>query len=159
MNPSQTLSQAFCAKVNEIVDSSGDRCRDWSLTENKRGQCTLLVPKLNAEGFEVTVVVDETEISVFTEYIAHAHFTSDGKHGEIVACALGLVRDLLSPGMRVRVYEAGGSPYRGDLEVFDRGVWKREWSTSLFVFTWFRRKSQKVFANHRMPSREHPLIA
>ena len=48
---------------------------------------------------------------------AHVHFERNGDLRELVEQVFGLVRDLLSPDMRVRERCAGGKPFRRDTEI------------------------------------------
>jgi hypothetical protein len=64
----------------------------------------------------------------------HSHFDWQSTAEEACIDALGLVRDLLSPGMRLVETSAGGRPYRWDLEVFDDGRWRLEESCGLLLY-------------------------
>src|SRR3954469_12641677 len=126
-----SLPSTFRAVVSRIVQHAPSENRDWRI-DDKDGMCELVIPKLSDDGFEVTVVADDQEVTVYSEYIAHQHFTSDGNHEEVSQQAMGLVRDLLSPAMRLRVIEVGGKPSRAHFETSREGDWHRESTTALF---------------------------
>ena len=100
------LPTIFHEVAGEIMGAGVAKCGDWSLQE-KNGEYELFIPKLSQEGFEITVVADQEEVTVYSEYLAHQHFTSDGDHQKTSRLAMGLVRDLLSPVMRVRLVKVG----------------------------------------------------
>jgi hypothetical protein len=93
-------------------------------------------------------------VTVYSEYLAHQHFTSDGDHQKAAQLALGLVRDLLSPAMRVRLVKVADKPIRGDLETLSDGRWRRESTTALFNFRLFRKRTVEYYFNERFPARE-----
>ena len=103
-----SLPSAFRDVIARIVEHAPKDGGDWRI-EEKKGTCALTIPKLADDGFEITVIADDQEVTVFSEYLAHQHFTSDGNHEETCQQAMGFVRDLLSPSMRLRVIEIGGS--------------------------------------------------
>lgn len=147
------LPRKFKEIAEAIIAEDKEKTSDWKLTE-KMDTVELEIPKLNDEGFDISVVADEKEVSVFTEYIAHDHFSSDESHEDSSYQALGLVRDLLTPKMRIKVFEVGGKAYRSDMEIQHDGSWRRANTTTLFAFTLFRKKTVKYFSNDRLPNRK-----
>jgi len=151
----QPLPQVFRSITTSIARQSPAESADWHI-EEKDGVCTLVIPKLVADGFEITVEADESEVTVYSEFIAHQHFTSNGNHEEVCQMAMGLVRDLLSPGMRLRVIELGGKPSRAHFETSREGVWRRESTTVLFSLPFFQKRVERFYINHRLPIRKEP---
>jgi hypothetical protein len=149
------LPDVFRMVVSGIIDQTRVETHDWHL-EDKDGGCELVIPKLSDEGFEVTVIADDQEVTVYTEYLAHQHFTSDGNHEEVSQQAMGLVRDLLSPVMRLCVIEVGGKPFQAHFEISHRGEWHRESTTALFSLPFFRKRIERFYVNRRLPIREEP---
>src|ERR1051325_12149693 len=137
MKDAKTLPEVFRCVVARIMEGTPSECSDWRLNDDS-GKCQLLIPNASDDGFEISVLADEHEVTVYTSYLVHQHFTSDGNHEALCQRAMGLVRDLLSPGMRVRVVEIGGKPVRADLESFRNSAWHRESTTALFSLPWFR---------------------
>jgi hypothetical protein len=148
------LPTIFREVVAEIVRRDAAKCGDWRL-QDKNGGCELVIPKLSEDGFEVTVVADQQEVTVYSEYLAHQHFTSDGDHQKASQQAMGLVRELLSPVMRVRLVKVGDKPIRGHFEALRDGEWRRESTTSLFSIRLFRKRTEKYYVNERLPRREN----
>jgi len=147
------LPKKFKEIAEAIIAEEKERTSDWRLTE-KEGCVELDIPKLSEKGFDVSAVADEREVSVYTEYIAHDHFSSEDNHEECSYQALGLVRDLLTPKMRIKVFEVGGKDYRADMEIQHDGSWRRASTTALFAFTLFRKKTIKYFSNERLSERK-----
>jgi hypothetical protein len=155
MNMPDPLPTTFREVAGEIMGQDAARCGDWCLRE-KNGEYELFIPKLSQKGFEITVVADQEEVTVYSEYLAHQHFTSDGDHQKASQLAMGLVRDLLSPVMRIRLVKIGGKPARGDLETLRDGKWRRESTTALFVLRLFRERTVEYYSNERLPARQVP---
>lgn len=153
-----SLPTIFRELVVKIIQNSPNQCHDWRL-EDKGFECVLFIPKLSQDGFEITVEANESEVTVFSEFFAHQHFTSDGNHEEVADYAMGLVRDLLSPAMRVRVIEKGGKVSRAYFESSRDGKWRNDSSTAVFRFPFFRKKSVRYYMNERLPARENAGIA
>ena len=147
-----SLPQSFSIWVKRFLASGPEATADWELTD-KGDSIELRIPKLDAEGFEVIVIADANEVSVYSEYVAHRHFTSAGNHSQVIELAMGFVRDLLAPNMRLRVFEVNGSPYKARFEVLHQGEWKNDGMTGLFVIPWFRRKTERCFTNRRLAER------
>ncbi len=147
-----SLPAIFREAAEPVISGASPGSAGFELSE-KNGKTKLFIPKTNPDGFDVTVIADNEEISVYTEFLAHRHFTSDGNHREVCALALGLVRDLLASNMRVHVFEVGGSPYRAILEAHHNGQWVHDGETRLFVFSWFRKKTERFYSNQRLPVR------
>lgn len=149
----EALPKVFRTVVESLIRCSPEHTRDWQLV-SKAGNTELVIPKLAEEGFKITVVADDSEVSVYSEYLAHEHFTSDGDHEAVSNQAMGLVRDLLSPLMRLRVTEVKGSVIRARFEVMRDGAWKAEAITGLLAFSFFSKRTEKFFINRRMPIRK-----
>jgi hypothetical protein len=148
----ESLPEAFRTYVGRVIAEREMMSSDWVLAD-RDGTVELLIPKTNPDGFDVTVVADEQEVSVYSHCLVHRHYTSDGNHSEIISAAMGLTRDLLSPNMRVHVFEVGGSAYKAAFEAFHDGRWVSDGSTALFVIPWFRRRTERFYSNRRLPAR------
>jgi len=149
----KSLPIVFKEMVAQVIATSGGNSIDWRLAE-KDGNPELFIPKTNTDGFDVTIVADQSEISIYTEFVAHRHFTSDGDHASTCGEALGFLRDLLTQNMRIRVKTVEGSPYHATLEVLHEGVWHHDGSTVIFASPWFRKRAEHVYSNSRLPIRE-----
>src|SRR5262245_26808295 len=119
-----SVAYAFVRQAGEILGRYPDLVHRWE--EDNRSR-SLVFPASEATGFDVRASVSEQEIVVFAKG-AHRHFDSSaGSDAEAVASqALGLIRDLLSPGMRVREFSAGRSAYRWAMEIATPNGWKTE---------------------------------
>lgn len=116
-------------------------------------EAKLILQPATPDGFEVWAVASDTELIVGAEG-AHHHFEYDeGSMVQLVAAALGLVRDLLSPAMRLREYSAGGSPYRWVLESHAGGTWHEEEESGSLFYNWFGRRSERLRQNYHLPPR------
>ena len=104
-------------------------------------------------GFNINVQVFPSEIVVSMQG-AHEHFPLEHGPEDLVRSVLGLVRDLLSPAMRVREQCAGGEPFRWHVEMLqDDGTWQVETTTGLFFWNYFGKRSERIYQNHVLPDR------
>ena len=124
------------------------------------GIVVLRFPRRSQAGFDVGVEAraDGVEVTAGTDS-GGTHVRFDlGEYESpdaLVAHVLGLVRDLLSPGMRLRVREAGGTPYRWHLESSDgRGGWRTEDTMGLLAWPFWRRRTERVLRNDTLPPRD-----
>ena len=113
--------------------------------EVKGNVVRVVIPRLRDSGFDVTIEAATFGVLVRTGILFHAHFRSatewddwderdeseDDEFYDSSASrkpaeqALGLVRDLLSPAVRIRERRAAGIPYYAALEARVGGEWRR----------------------------------
>src|SRR6266498_3885481 len=74
-------------------------------------------------------------------------------HQEKIVAALGLVRDLLSPHMRIRELRAGKSAYRWHMEALHNNEWQTEGFTGLLFWSYFAKRSERILQNTTLPGR------
>lgn len=155
--PSINLSQTFVKIARDLLSYHPEIIHDWQISNERN--CSLRIPKTSENGFDVNVDVSTHDITVFTEG-AHRHF--DFAHGQneedLVREVLGLVRDLLSPHMRLRILLAGKQSYRWHMEVYQNDKWQTEETTGLLLWNYFGRRSEKILQNELLPGRAEPLM-
>lgn len=157
MSRNPILCQSFARHAKEFFSEFQQVKHEWSIDDDE-DHCILDIPKENDNGFPVTVEVDPTKIMVFAEG-AHTSFEfNDSKNpDDLVAEVLGLVRDLLSPTMRIRERLSGGEPYKWAFEVYHNGKWITEEWVGLFFWNYFGKRSEKIYQNKVLPARECPV--
>ncbi|MFH1778270.1 MAG: hypothetical protein ABH952_12070 [Candidatus Omnitrophota bacterium] len=67
--------------------------------------------------------------------------------------ALGFVRDLLSPAMRVSVLKRNGKIINASFQTKVNGIWKTDCSTGLCTLLFFLKKEEAFYINRRLPDR------
>lgn len=144
------LCRAFIKESKEILAQSPHIVHSWSIYDDK-DHCLLDFPKIDADGFDITVEVVPDQVFVYGSGF-HEHFDTNDNKTKIES-ALGLVRDLLSPDMRIREYLAGDRPYRWDLETIRDGKWITEHTTGRLFWNYFRKRSQKFYQNKVLAGR------
>ena len=144
----ESLGPLFRGLAREVLGRHPEVPHAWN-----SDACELHFPRADESGFDIVVDVAEGELTVHA-HGAHQHFpTRDGTVREEAEAALGLVRDLLSPDMRLRERLAAGKPYLWILEA-NRGLgWKKESLTSLMFFNYFGRRAERIYQNRRLPGR------
>ena len=120
----------------------------------------LIVPRRSPHSFDVSLAATAqgVQVAVSTES-GGMHVPFDPRDYEsadaLIGHALGLVRDLLSTDMRLRVLEAGGTPYRWYLESRDGTGWRTENTMGLLVWPFWRPRAERIFQNDALSRRGH----
>ncbi|MBI3878518.1 MAG: hypothetical protein HY301_00435 [Verrucomicrobia bacterium] len=152
---SSSLCREFIQTAKAALSKTPEVKHSWSIDPNEV-QCSLSIPKIDEDGFDVTIEVSPDGVVVFGEG-AHQHFdTPESTHPEKIIAALGLVRDLLSPHMRVGELRAGKSAFRWFMESLHENEWQAESSTGLLFWNYFARRSERVLQNKTLPGRLSP---
>jgi hypothetical protein len=114
---------------------------------------TLSFPPADASGFEVGLQVGDGYAYVLAGPSHHSFDLMGDSPESDIATALGLVRDLLSPMMRVRELRSGGKPYRWFLEANVNGRWEPEAEHGMFFFNYFGKRTEHFLQNKQLPPR------
>lgn len=151
------LCRTFIRKAKEFLLEYPQIKHEWSIDDDE-DHCVLDIPEEDINGFPVTVEVYPNEIMVMA-IGAHTHFGLKEYENpdELIAYVLGLVRDLLGPGMRIRERLAGGTPYKWAFEVCQDGRWITEAWIGLFFWNYFGKRSEKTYQNHVLSARDNSL--
>ncbi len=152
MNRDPALCRTFVRIAKEALSSRPEVEHTWSIDADE-DHCILDIPPCSDTGFSITVEVFPAEITVSMQG-PHEHFPLDSDAEELVRSVLGLIRDLLSPAMRLRELRAGGSPYCWHVEMLQEdGTWQTEFTTGLVFWNYFGRRSERIYQNDVLPSR------
>lgn len=147
----KTLPKDFATTAKDVLSRHPELEHSWLLDEAE-DRCELTISKQTNSGFDITVEVSPSDIVIIAEGFHH-HLDSSDTSNEKIDAALGLVRDLLSPHMRIVELSAGGRPYRWQLEALRDGKWCNEASTGLIFWNYFGKRTKKIFQNHILPGR------
>lgn len=145
------LCQAFVATAKDILQHHPDLMHTWSIDDDE-DHCILVFPKLNNDGFDVTAEVFFDQIIVSADG-PHVHFDNLDKIDETVRQALGLIRDLLSPSMRVIELLSNNKAYKWKLELLKNNQWDCIETVGIFLYNYFGVKSKKIYQNKTLPVR------
>lgn len=147
MSEGQSAGEEFRRDVLRVLQNHPGLSHEW------RADDCLAFPRSNPNGFEIEVVLEDGMV-VVNALGAHEHFQArESSPAEAAEAALGYVRDLLSPGMRIREKRAGRMPYRWTVEILGSDGWARESVTGVLLFNYFGRRSERVYQNDQLPSR------
>ena len=155
MNRDSTLCQSFVRQAKEALSHHPQIKHEWSINAAE-GHCILDIPKECDSGFPITVQVHPKEIIIMAGG-AHTNLDLDDNPDDLAAHALGLVRDLLSPAMRIRERLAGGKPYKWIFELYHDGQWMAEEWCGLFFWNYIGKRTEKIYQNRILPARENPV--
>ncbi len=144
------LCRAFVARAKEILSAHPQIQHNWSIDDDE-DHCILDIPKVNEDGFDITVEVDCDEI-VIRAHGYHQHVDEKDDNQKIES-AFGLVRDLLSTSMRIKEYWVGGSPCRWEAQSSRNGEWVTEATTGLLFRNYFGKRLEKYYQNNILPGR------
>ena len=146
-----TLCEDFVQIAKDAIAKYPDLQHSWTINADN-ACCSLMFQKQKEDGFDVLVEVTTTGITVST-HGAHQHFDSSEDSNESkIKDALALVRDLLSPNMRIKELCAGKSAYRWDMEYLDNNQWCLENSTLIF-WNYFGKRNERILQNSTLPGR------
>lgn len=155
MKRDPALCRRFVREARALLSQFPQIEHDWSIDADE-DHCILDILPDAEGGFPITVEVYPDEITIRAGG-AHTTLSRDGATDELVDDSLGLLRDLLSPAMRIRECLAGGAPYRWAFEVFQDGRWMTEESVGLFFYNYFGTKTERTFQNQILPARQNPV--
>ena len=150
-NRDPALCRAFVKRARELFQDNPRAKHSWSVDADE-DHCILDIPEQAAEGFSVTVQAFADEI-ILSAGGAHCHFDAKAGIESCVETVLGLVRDLLSPQMRVRELRSNNRPYRWYIEVWNGEQWLAEEEYGYFFWNYFGRKAERHYQNHVLKSR------
>jgi hypothetical protein len=145
MSRDPTLCKQFVKAAKEMLATHLEIKHTWSVDEDE-DHCILDIPKQNNDGFDITVEVSPAEILIGAGS-AHTEFYLKKDHEELIQSALGLVRDLLSPHMRIRERLAADKPYSWNIESLKDGKWILEENCHLIFWNYFGKRSEKIYQN------------
>lgn len=151
------------------------------MLEERGNIVRVVIPRIHDSGFEITVEAATFGVLVRTETLFHAHFHFDPSYydwpdddwpdddddseddsepgfdelraSNTAAQALGLVRDLLSPAVRIRERRAAGIPYYAALETRVGGEWRRRRAVALLRFPYLGPREERVSTNSHLAPR------
>lgn len=127
-------------------------------TEWNENSTEITIKKAEQNGFDVTVGMDNDMIYLYTDCGYHDHWHLDQFQGTETALetVFGLVRDLLSENMRIKVMLSNNKPYRWLLQAKEKEEdrWLVESSTGLLLWNYFGRRSEQIFSNSQLSPRD-----
>ncbi len=135
----QSYGTTVLARHPEIV-------HEWSIESNR---CDLSIPARSPNGFDIQFEIDMDAATVHWGNW-HTRFESTDT---LVEELFGLLRDMLSPDMRIRELCANSKPYRGFLETYDGTHWSTEHEMGLIIWNYFGKRSVRTYSNSILPGR------
>jgi len=153
MKRNPRLCRSFVRQTKEALSHYPQIKRKWSI-DTDEDHCILDIPEQCNGGFPITVEVHPDEIMVMAGG-AHTNLHLDHNPDELAAQALGLIRALLSPAMRIRERLAGGKGYKWVFEMYQDGHWITEEWVGLFFWNYFGKRTEKIYQNRILPPREN----
>ncbi len=111
--------------------------------------------KEEENGFNIIINEYEDEIFLELDNGFHYHYEIQlyESYDEIYQDIFGLVRDLLSNNMRIRVIYKKENPIKWILEYYENNKWKEETVIGSFSFNFFSKKIEKIYTNNILPPR------
>lgn len=150
-NRNPALCRTFIDKAKGILAHYPEIKHSWSIDADE-DHCILDIPKMAEDGFNIYIEVFADDVIVSANG-PHIHYHLGSSVETVVDDALGLVRDLLSPSMRIREFYSNGKPYKWYMELIHDGKWQVEDKTYLIFFNWFGKRTEKYYQNSILPSR------
>jgi hypothetical protein len=94
---------------------------------------------MDETGFAVSLEENNGEYIVFFEGW-HEHFTNQQE-------AINCVAFGLSDSCRLKVIRRSGKPYKWIVEHFNNGTWKKDSETGLLIFSFWKKRTKKIYQN------------
>ena len=142
----QSIAKAFFTRFPNLNPK-------W-ITDSTWADLELEIPSQKESGFDVFASIQGDEITVFGGGCSHQHLNLESDTERLASEAFGLIYDLLSPGMRVIEFTAGGKPYKWKMQTQIDGEWHTDIITGLMCWRLFSKKAQRVLQNDLVPLRE-----
>lgn len=147
MNNHKTISREFfyeyLSKCMEIEDNL-----DYEWNNNNT---ELTIKKKSEEGFDVIVRFEVESFLIDTDIGWHDEF---GNSEERLDWLMGVIRDLLSKNMRIRVISSNEHPYKWIVELFNNSKWGGFLVKHLMFWKILGKKSEKFYTNDILPPRD-----
>ncbi|MGE0267085.1 MAG: hypothetical protein AB7S78_01335 [Candidatus Omnitrophota bacterium] len=140
-----TLCRTFIAFLKKTLSKHPDITHTWSIDEDE-DHCILEIFKQTETGFDIIVEVFPNKIHVNVES-SFFDFTNFKSVEDMVQTAWNLIRDLLSPAMRLVEFLSDGKPYKWKVEFYNNGKWKSKSCSSLLFFKYFGKKTKTILQN------------
>lgn len=151
MNRDPFLCNQFIKTTKEILTTYPEIKHEWSIDEDE-DHCILDIPKQKNNGFDITIEVSAKEIAI-TAASAHTHFDLEKSYEKTIQSSLSLVRDLLSPGMRIRELVSSGHPYKWYIEALHDEKWVIEEENGLLFWNYFGKRTEKIYQDEVLKMR------
>ena len=114
----------------------------------------LRIPAISSDGFDVELEANADGLELRCGDM-HTPLEVSSDSATAVRDALGLVRDVLSTGMRLREVTAGGNAYHWLLEARTERGWEVEYRMGHIFWNYFGRRSERIiYCNDHLPARQ-----
>ena len=144
---------AFFKYVDERLRSEAALSVSWS-----DDQLTCTIEKSDKTGFDIVIAHDPDNAILLlgTDCGYHDHFHLDTFDSEATGfeSLLGIVRDLLSPTMRILEVKAGGKARKWELQSLVNDRWHTEGTTGLLLWNPLAKRTEIVHANNTLAARD-----
>lgn len=124
----------------------------YSTAQTSRSRSLCFAPQ-DDDGFSVEVEAYDGEVFIHTAGVDSYTFPLNDDPTDVVMEVFGVVRDLLSPHMRLRVLSAGRTPYKFIVESWNGTTWEAEQKTASLAFNYLARRSERIYVNRHLPGR------
>lgn len=143
------LPESFRRYGAAVLAKNTEVAHTWSIEPDS---CALDIPASSTNGFDIRFEIESDAVTLYWGNW-HTRFEPTAGIDKLVEHLFGLLRDMLSPNMRVRELCAGPDPYRGYLESFDGTHWSTEHTMGLIFWNYFGRRSVRTYSNSILPGR------
>jgi hypothetical protein len=150
--PIASLVDEFVAYARPICDDPATPRHTLRVGADKR-EAAISFPAHASDGFEVRITVDKLGVRVHSGQLAHAQIDHAPDARGAIEAAFGMVRDLLSPDMRLRERSVGSRVIWACVERFDGGTWRHSYDSGVMLFNYFRRRTESVYTNRQLHGR------
>jgi hypothetical protein len=147
-----SLVEQFLACAEPICKDPATPPHTLRVAENKL-EAEIKFPAQSPDGFDVRIMISKRGVQIHSGKLVHADIDHTRSPQGAIEAAFGMVRDLLSPDMRLRERYAGKRAVWAAAERFDGTTWHRAYDTGLLLFNYFRKRRELIYVNHQLPGR------
>jgi hypothetical protein len=102
------LSESFRQHGAAVLARNSEIVHEWHMESDS---CSLFIPAHSPNGFEARFEIERGAVTLYWGNW-HTRFEPTAGVDKLIEDLFGLLRDMLSPDMRVRELYAGPNPYR-----------------------------------------------
>jgi hypothetical protein len=142
--------------LSELKKFLNNQTQILELNHQWESDTKIIFMKEEENGFSIFIEEYKDEILLELDNGYHLHFEKNSyeSYHEIYQDIFGLLRDLLSKHMRIKVIYKKENPIKWALEYYEKNEWQEESVMGIFSLNIFSKKIEKIYTNNILPPRE-----
>ncbi|MBD3329342.1 hypothetical protein GF357_02500 [Candidatus Dojkabacteria bacterium] len=145
--------KTFYKYISRILSEDDRIPYEW-----KKDKKEIVFKKLDEEGFDIALNCEDDNylyLSTNLGYYDFYYYESLEQISDILPETMGLVRDLLSPNMRIVEKLSNSKPYKWLLQCKKDNDWITERVSGLVFYNYLGKRIEKIYSNNTLPPRDN----